>query len=1035
MRCTSCFTVGAFLLLVSTAAADEPPHLEFVRGLRERQLPDLALEYLQELGKKKLPADVAALLPLELAKTQLELANLEDDEGRRAGLRAQARAQFQAFLKASAKHPRAAEANLEIARMAALEGKAQLARARRQDEPKARRSELLKARARFEEAGNLLKAAAAGIDTQLKAITDPKTPQEQADRQALAQAKLQAEFELGLNLLDQAQTYTADAELAKRGEIVKSALGVLEKVAGREARNPLCWEARAWIGRCYHENDDPKSARKYYQDVIAEAGDHAESGRRLARYFRMETMAKDPDPKKPALTLAQIQDAGERWLNDYKKYRNSPEGQGVRFALANAYLRQALLLPATQQAQPQGRELLNRAQRLFQELEQTENEYTEVARENKLNILLKVSTDASRGDISKLRNFEECYLRAQFEVALLNKAEKDGGPKLEAQRKEHLSNMLTALNRAFDLADAKVPPQDFSDARYLLARTYFATDDLYRAAVVGEDLARTAPQANRAPAASTYALFAYLQLLTLDEQNGAPAEVIEADKARLRSLAEYIAKTWPTDTAADVARHQLGRLHLVEKKYPEAVAILGQITPGYADSIRSLYQLAFAALQADRDGLKQPAGKPPYEDQAIAALKAMPDLPAEADAATAQVYLEGKLTLGTILYGKKDFAQMEAIATNLTERIGMLQGVLDNQVRADLDVKATGLKLLAQYGRAEADYAAGQYTKVRDGLEPLVKQLRTPAEAARLAQLKDPGLLPALLGLAVRANVQDNKIDKAREILDALQKSSPQNYLEILKQLVLHLRVQIQELRGKGESVKAQLEQTVSNFSTFLDQLAKQQEKSPQPEMLLFLAQSYSSLDNHKRAAELLEQVAEPPATADKPADPKDVQVYRAARILAARELRLDKQYDKAQTVLNGILGTPDKPGWGQSNLDAQKERLFLLQDQEKYTAAIPGWNALLKQMQPRLKQDAKVKEQYFECYYHLTHSLYRYAGKVPDEKKKQSYTRQAANYIVQLETTQPDMGSEAVKKLFDDLLKTEAPLREQYEALKKGTP
>ena len=72
------FVLGAaatFVLLAPAGPlrADEPPVLEFVRGLRAQGMPDLALEYLQSKSKNP-PANLAPLLPLELAKTRLELA-------------------------------------------------------------------------------------------------------------------------------------------------------------------------------------------------------------------------------------------------------------------------------------------------------------------------------------------------------------------------------------------------------------------------------------------------------------------------------------------------------------------------------------------------------------------------------------------------------------------------------------------------------------------------------------------------------------------------------------------------------------------------------------------------------------------------------------------------------------------------------------------------------------------------------------------------------------------------------------------------
>src|SRR5262249_61883686 len=127
-----------------------------------------------------------------------------------------------------------------------------------------------------------------------------------------------------------------------------------------------------------------------------------------------------------------------------------------------------------------------------------------------------------------------------------------------------------------------------------------------------EALAPRRPRPPRGPQAAPSPLSAYPQLVNAGERGGAPPEALDADRTRLRKLAEYVERTWPTDAAADVARHQLGSVYWGEKKYAEAVAALGRTTSTYPNATHSLYLLALAALQADKAGLAPPAGQPPY---------------------------------------------------------------------------------------------------------------------------------------------------------------------------------------------------------------------------------------------------------------------------------------------------------------------------------------------------------------------------------------------------------------------------------------
>src|SRR5581483_10809683 len=246
--------------------------------------------------------------------------------------------------------------------------------------------------------------------------------------------------------------------------------------------------ALVWVGRGHQMNDDAKAARGVYKEVLAEPGEHAEAARRLARYFRLGALASDPDEKKP---LPEIQKAAEEWRFLYPGYANTPEGAGVRFELANAYYRQVLSLPKPQQQSARAREVLEKAQKLFQTLEQSENEFTNQAQENKRRIILAISQGRAHRDIAKLKNFEECYLNAQCEVAVMYEEVKKLPPdQVEQKRKEHYKYILQALDRGMDLADANVTAGDLDDARYLQTYAYLASGDYYRAAVTGEEMAR-----------------------------------------------------------------------------------------------------------------------------------------------------------------------------------------------------------------------------------------------------------------------------------------------------------------------------------------------------------------------------------------------------------------------------------------------------------------------------------------------------------------------------------------------------------------
>ena len=82
------------------------------------------MQYLQSQNQK-FPAELTAILPLELAEIRLELAVVQPDATGREALQGQARTDLDAFIKQNPKHPLAAVAACKIAQITALHGRSQ----------------------------------------------------------------------------------------------------------------------------------------------------------------------------------------------------------------------------------------------------------------------------------------------------------------------------------------------------------------------------------------------------------------------------------------------------------------------------------------------------------------------------------------------------------------------------------------------------------------------------------------------------------------------------------------------------------------------------------------------------------------------------------------------------------------------------------------------------------------------------------------------------------------------------------------------
>jgi hypothetical protein len=994
------------------AGADEPPYLEFVRRLRAQGMPDLALEYLQKLSAKP-PRALADRLPIELAEARLDVARASVHDQERETFCLRSRQELSEFLRQGISPALAIEVEFELARIDALVAESRVSRASRQESPAWRRALQAKCRPALQASGDRL----AKVRRRAQAVADPS--ESSSPPTPFSQVPRRAEFERAVVFFWQMKSYDDGDDLLPRGQLAKKAIDAFEGVAGGE-KDRLYWEARAWLGRCHLEIDSPAKARQELEAVVQSPAEHAEPGKRLAKSYWLFWLVRNPGAGDSALERQQL---AEEWLRTYPEFAGTPEGFAVQFRLADALAGQ--IRAKTKHPDPNAWQILVRAEKLYEGVGHADTDFAAKARERALDLFIAREGERLSGDPAKLSDFRHCFARAQMEIRRM--AEVDKRPATEpAQTKKRVASrqrryevIIGSLKRALDLVDPGASTADPSEARCILTYAYLATGRLREAADFGEQTARAEPMTAWAPATAAYALQAYSQLLSRDERGGADAPDAVTDRSRIDHLAHYVLRTWPAEPAADVARHELGALSLATKKYQEAIGLLSGLAPEYPGYTLAQYQLAGAALGANDAGITPPRGSPPYVEQAVAALERIPDVSTDADAATAQAFFYAKLQLAKLLFTRRNYEPMARLAETLLTRFG--QTTIDERARTELRPAIEALPVYALYGRAAVAYQSRRYAEVRDLLVPLL----TRWTAGEPPKTKDPQLLASLLGLGLRACVLESDLKQAQRLLALASHDSlgEQKGNAVLFEVVSDLRGQIEELREKGP--EAELDKAMATFRAFLDELAAHPIENQSLELIRMVAVGYASLDQHRRAAELLERVPAPGA-----ADHEREALYHGVRVLHARELRLAREFAKAGQASKEILATD----WGQRSIDARKEQIFLLEDEGKLAPAIRAWTELMTSVRRQIDQNARLRDQYFDCYYHLVHCRYEHAMKLTDDAKKKAALRRAAGLIVKLETTMPDMGSDTLKKRYRTLLRDPA-LKEHYDELKKGSP
>lgn len=159
---------------VIAAQEDGLPHLDLVRGLRERGYHDLALNYLEQLQAKAghLSRYVQAALPLELARSRSDVAATVPAGDERNRLLSKSRAELEAYLRANASAELVQDAEQALANTIAEQARSLAIAADRagiqRDKPTPAALELQKnALLRFDEADRLFASLQKKLEDQL----------------------------------------------------------------------------------------------------------------------------------------------------------------------------------------------------------------------------------------------------------------------------------------------------------------------------------------------------------------------------------------------------------------------------------------------------------------------------------------------------------------------------------------------------------------------------------------------------------------------------------------------------------------------------------------------------------------------------------------------------------------------------------------------------------------------------------------------------------------------------------------------------
>lgn len=976
------------LLAGFVSAQDLPPPspVDLARGLRENGQADLALEYLDELAAKAAP-DVLKVLPLERAKCRLELAATESDDTLRTALVAEAKREFDAFVKANAGHPRLPEAAVALAQLQTLEGKTQVQRANRLSDAQ-RAGELAKARPIFVAAGKQFATVSDALKKQADK-EEPNTPR----HSELTQNYLRAVLDQGVNMYLLADSYPEDvkgAEYDARLKAAKDANLIFDSVWSRYKDYPQGWEARAWAAECLRLQFEPVKANGGLKAVIDDAAKvktpASAAGARMARFFSVrDDFDKSGGQGASSADRLRVRNACRDWLRDYAGAgRPTPEVYAVRYYLGRVCINEAmkrenLTVEQVKPADPKGQStekvvavkdagltLLREAEAQFRILVRTENEYTERAARQRPAALRWLVGNMDRPPAQFL-TFDDSYMAALVHMESARTAT------TATERSAQLTKAIALMERANALP---VPPESAKDAARAeldLARAYVAAGRPHAAAVFAEHLARSARSSAAAARAAVLALDAYSRASRTTAPEFEDARTV--DRERRISLAQFLEKVAPNEPETDGARLQLGAdlyrlgrkaeafeaFSRVPLRFPrvaqarlfEGIAAFDLVRPLGPDETRT------DDLPADR--------KAAVFQRAVADLSAVP-APADGtrddptgDATPVSDYFNMRLQLAQLFVtqGAKGYPLAEQAVVSSAAAAARHPG-LSADDKAKFAMRFEAMHIRTVFGQAMPLYQQGKYAEAAERFGGLLAEVlkagpavkaNQPADVADLARALDADRIRLVLVPCLNTRVREGAVAKTMELLDELKKfgGDLSTSARVVQQGVASIRPTVEALRKEMKNDEA--DKLVKAVSSMVSKLAA--EPNLPVDVRLNLGRSFRELGEYDKAADLLNAVPVPQnrealkaelkaADSETPdqakqreADNAAAPLYRQARLELARSYRLEKKFAEAAAVLDDALGKegelkgkirPRAGGWASRFPEYRKEAILFIE-------------------------------------------------------------------------------------------------------------
>ena len=540
--------VGWFAAAPGSGRAAEEAQ-KFLDGLRERGYYDMAIDYLEQLrDAADCPDDLKQVIDYEMGTIHVAASWADGSTSSRQDQLQAAEKAFKRFLADHPEHTLSFDANTQLGNVLVQQGANKVEQAQRPSKSDAQKKTLLaQARQQYQEARKLLEIAESLIYQRAKNAQNTVDSEKTEQRDRIYGDLLQARLFLAHVAYEIGKTYPPGSD--EFIEHLTSATTRYNELYRKYKEYGGGLRARMWEGRTRAELGENEKAVTILKEMISTQPDDPgfQSLRIQSLTLLLETYLK---PKVKRYAEAETLFASwQKAAGDHEK--STADGLKLHLLAGRASLADAKSLEAKDAGR---KEKIAAARRNLEFVAR----FTGDAR-REANELLgdEIFGDRTAAAVEPA-DFAEARDRCDFAWNTWVIAD---GRRLQAKNDEDRAKFTSQVSDACDdavkygtmalaMKTDDTPIAEVNQIRSYLTYVYWSTEDLYRAAVLGEFLAREYPQSTAARSAAEIAVKAYRKMF-IEALNASQDTTFET--RRMSSIAEYVTTRWEGEREADEA--------------------------------------------------------------------------------------------------------------------------------------------------------------------------------------------------------------------------------------------------------------------------------------------------------------------------------------------------------------------------------------------------------------------------------------------------------------------------------------------------